>query len=89
MQVNDEDIQLVKGVKDSGEVSNVSRPCNRTESIEGGRNLTSGRVKKVTSTRREVVNAVQGDGQGKDNQFATGRDRACNQKKARTNWVQI
>ena len=30
---------------------------NRAENIEGIRNLTSGRAKKVTSMRREVVNA--------------------------------
>ena len=46
MQVNGEDFEKVKGAEGSGEVSKVSRPRNRTESIEGGRNLTSGRVKK-------------------------------------------
>ena len=47
----------VNGAEGSGEVSKVSRPRNRTESIEGGMDLTSGKEKKVTSMRREVVNA--------------------------------
>ena len=46
----------VNGAEGSEEVSKVSIPRNRTENIEGGRNLTSGRAKKVTSMGREVVN---------------------------------
>ena len=57
MQVNDEDFQRVKGAEHLGEISNASRTCHRTESIEGGRNLTSSRANKVTSPRREMVNA--------------------------------